>query len=91
MWMFVGKTLSEKLKFAADILQAVNIFLALVAGLIIWYEFELFAGILSTVFFMFVAWAIKLSMSALSQLSAQLEKPPSQRPHEADPVENQSS
>lgn len=91
MWMFVGKTLSEKLKFAADILQAVNIFLALVAGIIIWYELELFAGILSTVFLMFVTWAIKLSMYALSQLSAQLEALQTQHSHEADSSENQTS
>lgn len=99
--MFVGKTLSEKLKFAADILQAINIFLALVAGLIIWYEFDLFAGILSTAFFIFVTWTIKLSMYALSQVTAQTEvsaeqlqqikKYLSQCPCETDPVENQSN
>ena len=101
MWVIVGKTLSERLKFAADILQAINIFLALVAGLIIWYEFDLFAGTLSTVFFIFVTWAIKLSMYALSQMVEQAElnakrlqqmqEHLSQCSCETGPAENQSN
>lgn len=101
MWVIVGKTLSEKLKFAADILQAINIFLALVAGLIVWHEFDLFAGILSTSFFIFVTWAIKLSMYALSQMVEQTElntkrlqqmqEHLSQCPCKTAPAENQSN
>lgn len=69
MWRVIGNTLGEKLKFAADILQAINIFVSIVAGLIVWTEFDPFAGILAMIFFMFVSWCVKLIMYALSQLS----------------------
>lgn len=71
--MIVGNTLRERLKFAADILQAINLMASIVGGMIIWAEFDPFAGILAIVFFVFVTWCIKLVMYALSQLSSLCE------------------